>query len=615
MFGVKKRMIRSSLILMLLISLSACSTISDIVPLPPIALPTLDRNALPAGKDIELANALLAAGKQRDAASAYFEASQNYRSPERERLILQAAELAAIMKDSNLTQRYLSPLRYPTLNVENQARFRFTQALLALNDRNYREALRILPQRTAGLPDGLAKKILNARMRAAQSSRDRISLVQELVLQESTLKNDYEVKLNHDRIWNHIQQIPKQSLNANRKRINHTVLKSWLDLGYIARSAKDAGEISSITSANLKSWQQRNQAHPGNDKIADILKSAPAATVTPYLGGVSSNKSAPEKSPVKPSKKQFAVILPLTGSRAELGNTLLQGIQEAHKQSGNGTELKVYNSANSSIEGLYETAISRGADFVIGPFDKNKITSLSQLQLHKTVLGLNYILNENNRTNNKLKQFGLLPEDEAVQMAQFAINQGKKRVAILTPNSAWGNRLRDAMRRAIIERGGKVVITKSYLNSALNYFADAQNLAFRSDELDAILMAAAPSQARVLYPSLRQEIKNLPIYATSHVFNGTANPSDDSKLDGLIFTETPWILETVKNKIAPTTNFPRLYAMGMDAFMIASGLKNLQNFGSSLNGKSGRIRLSKDGTLHRTLRWAQFRNGIPVAIR
>lgn len=607
---VKKRMIGSFLVLALLASLSACSTISDIVPLPSISLPTLDRHALPKGKDIELANALLAAGKKREAASAYFEASRNYRSPERERLTLQAAELAAIIKDSNLTQRYLSPLNYSTLGSENQARFRFTQGQLAINDRNYREALRILPQRTNGLPDGLAKKILNARMRAAQSSRDRISLVQELVLQEPTLKNDYEVKLNHDRIWNHIQQIPRQSLNSHRKQINHAVLKSWLDLGYIARLAKSTGEISPTARDNIRNWQERNQGHPGNSKIAEILKSDPAATVTPYLGGV---KPAKPSSSIKSSGKQIAVILPLTGKQATVGNTLLKGIQEAHKQSGNSAELKVYNSTTSSIEGLYRTAVSRGADSIIGPFDKSKIASLSQLQLSKPVLGLNYIDNTSNAT--KLKQFGLLPEDEAVQMAQYALSQGKKRVALLTPNSAWGNRLRDAMRRAVIERGGKVVIMKSYLNSSLHYLPDAQNLAFRSSELDAILMAAAPSQARILYPALRQEIKNMPIYATSHVFSGVTNPNQDDKLDGLIFTETPWILEMVQKKIKPTSSYPRLHAMGMDAFMIATGLKNLQSFGSSINGKSGRIRLSKDGALHRTLRWAQFRNGVPVPIR
>ena len=604
------RTMRFSLVLTLLLSLSACSTISDIVPLPSIALPTLDRHALPKGKDIELANALLAAGKQRDAASAYFDASRNYRSPERERLILQAAELAAIIKDSALAQRYLSPLRYPTLNSENQARFRFTQAQLALNDRNYREALRILPQRVNGLSDGLASKILNARMRAAQSSRDRISLVQELVLQEPNLKNDYEVKLNHDRIWNHIQQIPSQSLNTHRKQINHPVLKSWLDLGYIARVAKNAGEVSQKTRDDLKLWQQRNQNHPGNSKIAEIIKSAPAATVTPYLGGAKPKQSSTANGS---SREQIAVILPLTGKQSTVGNTLLKGIQAAHKQSGSNAELKIYNSTTSSIEGLYKTALNRGAGFVIGPFDKGRITRLSQLELRKPVLGLNYISNTKNAA--KLKQFGLLPEDEAVQLAQFAMSQGKKRVAILTPNSAWGKRLRDAMRRAVIERGGKVVIMKSYINSSLNYLADAQNLAFRSNELDAILMAAAPSQARILYPALRQEIKNLPIYASSHVFNGVSNPNEDKKLDGLIFTETPWILEMVRKNIKPQSAYPRLHAMGMDAFMIATGLKNLQSFGSSLNGKSGRIRLSKDGTLHRTLRWAQFRNGVPVSLR
>ncbi|MEE9310260.1 MAG: penicillin-binding protein activator [Cocleimonas sp.] len=609
-----KNIINPVLILMLIMSLSACSTISDIVPLPSITLPTLDRHALPKGKDIELANALLAAGKKREAATAYFDASRNYRSPERERLTLQAAELAAIIKDSSLAQRYLSPLRYASLNPENQARFRFTQAQMALNDKNFREALRILPQRVNGLPDGLASKILNARMRAAQSSRDRISLVQELVLQERTLKNDYEVKLNHDRIWNHIQQMPRQTLNTQRKQINHTVLKNWLDLGYLARLAKDAGDISPTARTNLKGWQQRNLAHPGNRKVAEILKSAPTATVTPYSTG--KNKPAKPSAadmPIKTSGKQIAVILPLTGQLASLGNTLLKGIQAAHKQSGKGTELKVYNSTTSSIEGLYKTAVNRGADFVIGPFDKNRIASLAQLELSRPVLGLNYISNTNNAA--KLKQFGLLPEDEAVQMAQFALSQGKKRVAILTPNSAWGNRLRDAMRRAVIERGGKVVITKSYLNTALNYLPDAQNLAYRSDELDAILMAAAPSQARILYPTLRQEIKNLPIYASSHVFNGVVNPSEDAKLDGLIFTETPWILEAVQKRIKPTSAYPRLHAMGMDAYRVATSLKSLQSFGSSLNGKTGRIRLSKDGTLHRTLRWAQFRNGVPISLR
>ncbi len=613
--AAKGRISRLILISISLLLLNACTSISDIVP--QIALPTLDNHALPNGKDIQLANALLAAGKKREAAAAYFDASRNYRSPERERLILQASELAAISKDANLAQRYLSPLRYSSLNRENQARFRFTQAQLALNDKNYRETLRILPQRVQGLPDGLASKILNARMRAAQSSRDRISLVQELVLQEPTLKNDYEVKLNHDRIWNHIQQIPRGKLDESRKNINHAVLRSWLDLGYFARTAKDYnGEVTQNARNNILGWQQRNRNHPGNSKVSALLKSIPTSTTTPYKAGGDKPSQQQSETPSNSthSGTQIAVILPLTGRLSSVGNTILQGIKEAHKQSPSDTNLKVYNSANSSIQGLYKLAINKGADLVIGPFDKNKIYNLAKNKLDKPVLSLNYIL-DSNASNPKLKQFGLLPEDEAVQMAQFALNQGHKRVALLTPNSAWGQRLRGAMRKAVIERGGKVIIMKSYLNSAKSYFADAQNLAFRSDEIDAILMAASPSQAQRLYPALRQEIKRMPIYSTSHVFSGVANTGTDSNLEGLIFTETPWVLDMIKNKNSAQSTSPRLHALGMDAYLIAKNLNKLQGFGGSLNGKIGRIRLSQDGTMHRTLRWAQFRNGVPVAIR
>jgi len=611
--AAKGRILRLILISLSLFMLNACTSISNIVP--QIALPTLDNHALPQGKDIELANALLAAGKQREAAAAYFDAARNYRSPERERLTLQAAELAAIIKDENLAQRYLSPLRYASLNKENQARFRFTQAQLALNDKNYRETLRILPQRVQGLPDGLASKILNARMRAAQSSRDRISLVQELVLQEPTLKNDYEVKLNHDRIWNHIQQIPRGKLNENRKHINHAVLRSWLDLGYLARISKGYnGEITQSARGNILGWQQRNRNHPGNSKVAALLKSTPATTTTPYKASGDKPSQQQSEMPSSHSGTQIAVMLPLTGRLSSVGNIILQGIKDAHKQSPNDTHLKIYNSSNSSIQGLYKMAVDKGADLVIGPFDKNRIYSLAKTKLDKPVIGLNYILNSNT-SNPKLKQFGLLPEDEAVQMAQFALNQGHKRVALLTPNSTWGQRLRDAMRTAVIERGGKVAIMKSYLKSSKSYFADAQNLAFRSDEIDAILMAASPSQAQRLYPALRQEIKRLPIYATSHVFSGVANASTDSNLEGLIFTETPWVLNAIRNNITAQSSSPRLYALGMDAYLIAKNLNKLQGFGGSLKGKTGRIRLSKDGTMHRTLRWAQFRNGIPVAIR
>ncbi len=598
----RTRTTRLTLLFITFFVLSACASLPDIVP--QIPLPKADYHALPEGKDIEHANNLLTTGKEREAASAYFAAANNYPSPEHERLILQAAELAAILKDPDLTQHYLSPINYSRLNTENQARFRLTQGQLALNDKNYREALRLLPQSINGLPKGLADKIINARKVAAQMSGNKLLLIQELILQEPSLQNDYEVKLNHDRIWNQIQQIPLKEIDSARKTSNHSVFKGWLDLNYIARSR-------SLNKENLGNklnrWQQRNPNHPGKLRIPVILNSFSNATVTPYLGGIKPAKDIPDTPPpANNAQRKLAILLPLSGRLSSIGKTLLKGIQEAHQISNKSTRLSIHDTETTPINRIYQTTLNDGSHFIIGPFNKSNIVSLIQTDFSIPALGLNYI----QRNSSNLYQFGLSPEDEAIQIAQYVQNKGERRVAILTPDSSWGQRLMNTIRAATLERNGKIVIIESYKRTDSNFSALANRLAQQSDQVDAILLAASPTQVRQLYPALRESIQ-LPIYATSHVFSGIPDPDKDSVLSGLIYTETPWILDMINQQIKPQTNFPRLHAMGMDAYFIASDLKRLES-GGSFHGKTGNIRLSSDGTLHRTLRLAEFKNGVPV---
>ncbi len=264
-----------------------CSTIPDIVP--QIPLPILNKPSAPIGKDIEQANDFLAAGKQHDAASAYFAAANHYPSPQRERLILQAAELAANFKDNNLAQRYLDPISssasFNKMSKENQARFRLVQGQLAINDGNQREALRIFPQRVSDLPPALGDKILKARMTAAQSSRDKLALIQELVLQEPRLQNRDAIDLNHKRIWNLIKQMPLQNIKDGASQINHPILKQWLTLGAMAREVRANETDESSYQRGIKGWIKLNPTHPGIVEAKKLLKEKPTAVVTPYRGG------------------------------------------------------------------------------------------------------------------------------------------------------------------------------------------------------------------------------------------------------------------------------------------------------------------------------------------
>jgi len=304
---------------------TGCASVPNIVPQSSVPGSV---NTPSVGQDIVLANNLLTAGRKREAAEAYFQASQNYPSPERERLILQAAELAAVFRDPNLTQQYLIPIRFDALNNENKARFRLIQAQLASNDRNYREALRILPQRVNDIPEDLGTKILESRMSAAQSSGDKLSLVQELVLQETSLKETHEVSLNHDRIWNHARQIPGFQLEEAKNKINHPIVKNWLTLAQLSKVPRNGPAIKRQSlRGDLGRWIQNNNNHPGMSKAIALLNAAPVTTVTPYTADVKNTVVKPilkrpvAKAPVTPVVKKPVVTKPKTPPPAPVVKT------------------------------------------------------------------------------------------------------------------------------------------------------------------------------------------------------------------------------------------------------------------------------------------------------
>ncbi|MEF8833585.1 MAG: penicillin-binding protein activator, partial [Halofilum sp. (in: g-proteobacteria)] len=149
----------------------------------------------------------------------------------------------------------------------------------------------------------------------------------------------------------------------------------------------------------------------------------------------------------------------------------------------------------------------------------------------------------------------------------------------------------------------------------------------RRQDIEVIFMAAMPRQARLLEPQLEfHRAGDLPVYATSHVFSGVPDPDSDWDLNGLFFTEMPWILDNLDDPDplyqAVTEHwpgsrgqYPRLYALGIDAFVVLPHLGRLgENGDAVLNGRTGRLTLDGQGRIHRQPRWATFIKGRPVPV-
>ena len=486
----------------LLAGLTACS----------VTPPTVDstfNTVNSASADVRQANSLLRQGKKLEAANLYYKASHKQKSPQRERLILQAAEIASAAKDKSLSLHYLSKLKGIKLSIENTGRRAYVQALIALLDNKHQRALTLLPKQRGKLSGALWSKINRLR-----------------------------------------QQITKRT----------------------------GGHGNTGT----------NTAHNGSASLPQ-------------------------------SSNHVAVLLPLSGRLGSLGNTILKGITATQQGQAPSTQIKTYDVASTDIISQYNRAVQEGADVIIGPLDKRKLATLvsQQSQLSRPIISLNHLSAGTQRPPTALYQFGLAPEDEARQIASFALSRGQKRAVMLYPSSQWGQRLAKAFKTLYTAQGGQVLTEKTFPNRKASYKQEVkQALSVGIKNIDMIFLAAAPTQARLIRPMIQYlHAENIPVYATSHIYSGLPDAGKNMDLNGVIYTEIPYIIEgsQIGTITANSGKYPRLFAMGADALLIAKNLRRMAQNGQAISGKTGRIRLGGNHLLQRQLSWATFDKGLTTS--
>ncbi len=494
---------------------------------------------------ITQANQLMKKGRHAQAAEMYYRSAFNHPGPQRERIILQAAEITASLGDKKKTRSYLKAASQQTQQPANRIRYSYIQSLLALHDQQADRALNLLPRQTRHLPKTL---------------RDKIELVRQRAIK---MGGRYTPSPNQT------QQHPVQNQTSQPPHHNPSP------------AIRQSGQQTSPAQAANQSAQQ--PANPG------------------FTLPQSANK--------------IAVLLPQQGALGKVGDEIYQGMQTAQARYGSNTLSKRYAvNKNNALE-QYQQAIADGADIVVGPLDKGSLATLmTQPQaLQIPILSLNYLSGTNN-VPPTLYQFGLAPEDEARQIAEFAIQRQQRNGVIMAPDSAWGKRLANAFAQAYQQRGGSILNTEFYtLNSPTTYLKSVQRLLKESAGTQMAFLAAAPTQARLLRPLLKDQAGLLPVYATSHIFSGRKASADDTDLDGIIYTEIPWVLQNQSGESLGELQYPRLYALGMDAVMIAKSLPRLtQN--QSLAGQTGQISISPQHRIQRRLEFATFINGQPESL-
>jgi len=530
----------------------------------------------------------------------------------------------------NLNQDNVSPSQLAFKNI--------LYAQIALLENNPDTALELL---NIDLPDNTSRSLNAAyhetRALALEQNKKFIDVINERILLNDFLDIQEDKNNNADFLWKIILKMDLEEINNIRLSSNEQIA-SWMELAIINKTMIQNKRNMETA---IDAWSRHYPEHPA------LYRIVPGMNILAGQLNILPN--------------QIALLLPFTAKFRDASTAIREGFIAAwYESTSTKPVIKIYDADAQNIIEEYQLAINEGADFIIGPLEKEAVSILienNQISVRTMVLN-NYDKNpvymndsQNNLVIPSLIQFALSPEDEAIQVADRAWFDGHANALIITPDTQWGERIFNAFNTQWEQLGGKTLehirldpnsqdfatpiknilnvdnsdnrakILKSRLNRKLHTEFR------RRQDVDIIFIATAPVIGRQLLPQLRfYRADDIDVYSISHIYTGILNSQADSDMNNLIFADMPWILDpeyeyspiqnTLNNSINQNkSNYRRLYALGVDAYRIISQLGTLANkSGEAYTGATGHLKLTNDGRIHRRLIWAQFKNGEPKLI-
>ncbi|MFV1983850.1 MAG: penicillin-binding protein activator [Thiohalomonadales bacterium] len=566
------------------------------------------------------------------AAKIFTSIAQEVTSPEYEELMLRAS--SSLAKDGQTAQanQILNSLEISESFPKLLFYLQLTKSQIAMKQRQVNLVLSLLDSPPDDVANHYMADFYLLRARAFSMNSNRLSTATELVKREVYLESDKDIKANQQAIWNSLSVLSVRTLQQLRVSPPPDILSGWMELVEIAKKYQLRP---GLLKEKIQLWRDSYSDHPLTpDLIAGLLERKAEDVAYP---------------------KHIALLLPLNGKFSKAAEAIRDGFIASYYQNKSVTDLtiRIYDSSTftNNILELYTNAQKNGAEFIVGPLNKKSVQLLAQQDsIPVPTLALNYT-QQPETTPNNLFQFGLSPEEEAIQIAERTWLDGYVSAAALVPAGPWGQRVLQAFTKRWEQLGGRIAEYQTYNASVNDYTVPIRKLLNidesreryrtirrlvkqsikytprRRQDIDFIFLGAYPRQARQIRPQLKFfHAAKVPIYATSHIFTGNLNPEKDRDMDGIIFGDMPWVLSenssnnSIRSEIEEyiTTSgkqLQRLYALGIDAFNIIAAINPLKTYSyERYDGETGSLSIDESNRVNRQLTWVRFRSGQPTLL-
>jgi outer membrane PBP1 activator LpoA protein len=613
---------RSFRLLLLVVALTGCATA------PPS--PKQAEMAPAAAAMLGRAQSAAANGNYAIAAREYLELSANTSDAAHYDYLLSAVEAFLHGNFIEQAKQTLHSVPQDALNEQQVSRRQAIEAAIAMTEHNPRAALDTLKNAVqADTPSALRITVHELRATAYNQLGNYLEAARERVALAPLLTDPEAKRRNEQALWQALMSLSSTALESFKMAPPPDVLSGWLELADIAKTSPAPGVD---IDQRIAAWRGRYPNHPASAQLmASLLAQQPERLIS------------------RPS--HIGLLLPMSGPFAKSAAAIRDGFLTAYYQRQKQDYqpvIQTYDTSNvPDIAQVYAQAVKDGAQLIVGPLEKDSIAALLQQRDTITVptLVLNYT-DHNDPAPAEFFQFGLAPEDEARMVAERAWLEDHQQALAVFPDSDWGKRIFNAFAEHWQQLGGKVAASQTYPPNTEDFSATLRRLLninasierakalratlhtaikyepSRRHDADFIFMAAFPNQARQIPPQLKfLYAGDLPVYATSHIFSGRPDAARDRDLDGVMFTDIPWLLtpqqfplRTKIEQLWPETadQYARLYALGVDAYRLIPQLDSLRASPyQEFPGATGRLVIDNNNRIRRTLLWAQFVGGLP----
>ncbi|KDC54113.1 penicillin-binding protein activator [Pseudoalteromonas sp. S3431] len=590
-------------LLIILSGLSACSTTEK-----------------PTKNSDNFSNSANALKNQATSAQSIYQLAQNRQGADKIQLLYSARDAAITEQNWPLLEKIGSDLELTASvdQIQNRLYIAFSQKK---QDKNA-QALVILQSLDGQLtqPEHFAwHQFLTASIYASQNFPKKAAPY-FFRASETAAKNNIEIPQLNQNLWDNLKKLSSYALERfNRGSV---IQQGWANLALYHQVYTSSGvELDQA----INNWRRRYVGHP-------------AVTVLPKQ-----DELFTEFSPI--NIERLVILLPQSGPNERLGDALKAGVLAAlDKQNISET---LFLDENLNTEELAAKIEEINPDFVVGPLLKANIDKLTAANTLINIPALHLNTFDGERISLQHYFFALSPEHEVEQALEHFLAMGYQKPMLLAPNNVNGQRLIDYFNlqwQRYSETKPQIGLyndkkdmpntitsllevdkSKERIKTVKALFKqEVENETRSRSDIDVIYILGDAIETRLIKPYLDVNVSTfadrIPLYASSKSHSKQIDRTDKGDLEGLYFTELPWMLNSQVKlhtlRAQYDTLWPeqvdisqRLFAMAYDAILVLPEIRQLSIVpGNEFSGLSGKLSINSSGHIERTLNWAQYSN-------